>query len=155
MPPSLLSDSTLGSLREPIEVTRAIMHQQDEEYADSLRRDQERERIRVENNEEEARKLRIEEWYKRIRDDMKGSVTPEPAEGLDGVVHIRVRLPNGQRVSRRFNGSDDVKSSLLLLDHRSASTRDIFVCLSVTYPIGGFCVMRGHSEQLESKHSHL
>ena len=43
--------------------------------------------------------------------DMKGSVIPEPAEGLDGVVHIRVRLPNGQRtaVSRRFNGSDDVK----------------------------------------------
>ncbi len=49
------------------------------------------------------------QWYERIRDDMKESMTPEPAEGLDGVVHVRVRLPNGRRVSRRFNSSNDVK----------------------------------------------
>ena len=35
----------------------------------------------------------------------------EPPEGLSGVVHLRFRLPDGSRVSRRFLSSDEMSVS--------------------------------------------
>lgn len=42
-------------------------------------------------------------------------VSEEPPEGLAGVVHVRIRLPNGERAARRFSSSQLMEVSLLLL----------------------------------------
>lgn len=39
-------------------------------------------------------------------------VPEEPPEGLSGVVHLRSRLPDGLRVSRRFLSSDEMSVSV-------------------------------------------
>ncbi len=37
------------------------------------------------------------------------NLMPEPAQGVEGVVRLQFRLPNGQRLTRRFLGSESVK----------------------------------------------
>ena len=41
------------------------------------------------------------------------SVSEEPPEGLAGVVHVRIRLPNGERAARRFSSSQLMEVSFL------------------------------------------
>ena len=42
------------------------------------------------------------QWYKQIRLDLMLRIGDEPPKGLAGVVHVCVRLPDTERVSRRF-----------------------------------------------------
>ncbi|CAI8046108.1 hypothetical protein GBAR_LOCUS25487 [Geodia barretti] len=104
-----------------------LVYQQNEEYEASLRLDRAKERQRFlrsqleheqdverrmhdrEEREEQDRlahrELRIENWYRQIRLDLFSRVTAEPPEGLQGIVHLRNKLPDGTRLSRRFYGN--------------------------------------------------
>lgn len=103
---------------------RSIREEQDLAYLESLREDQEKarkaheeeQRIREEEErqkEEERKRIEEEEYAnnKRSRElDRKRRELPsEPEDG----VNIVIRLPDGSRLSRRFNVSDKIKASLL------------------------------------------
>ena len=49
------------------------------------------------------------QWYKQIRLDLLSRVSEEPPEASVDVVHVRVRLPDGGRVSRRFSLSQEME----------------------------------------------
>ena len=42
-------------------------------------------------------------------------VSEEPPEGLAGVVHVRIRLPNGERAARRFSSSQLMEVSFFVI----------------------------------------
>lgn len=41
--------------------------------------------------------------------DLSDAMPPEPPEGRVGLINVRVRLPDGERVTRRFNSTDRVE----------------------------------------------
>lgn len=43
---------------------------------------------------------------------MRSSLNDEPPAGSPDSIHLKVRLPNGQRVARCFNASKSIKVSL-------------------------------------------
>ncbi len=49
------------------------------------------------------------QWYDHIRNDHSQMVQEKPPVGLQGTVQLRFRLPDGERVSRRFLQTDDVQ----------------------------------------------
>ncbi len=60
----------------------------------------------VDEREQEQRQQQIEQWYQTIRYDLRQMLPQEPPEGVAGNISVRVRLPNGDRVTRRFNSSE-------------------------------------------------
>lgn len=96
-----------------------LRRQQDEEYQETLRRDQERERqrneerIQAEREEAERKELeerKIKEEANRI-DRAKALLRDEPPKNTPGCARIRFRLPNGKQLDRRF-GDDETIGSL-------------------------------------------
>jgi len=86
---------------------RRLLEEQDVAFLQSLAVDQEKER---KAREEEQKKLEVEralreaEEKKRQQLERKKIALPvEPALGSEGVVHIVVKLPSGDRISRRFH----------------------------------------------------
>ncbi|XP_053633739.1 FAS-associated factor 2 isoform X5 [Cherax quadricarinatus] len=99
--------------RQERELTAALRLQQDEDYQESLRADQEKERkkqqereqaerIELEEREKEEDQQRQKDNIRRLKVEMVDNVPQEPEEGVDGVVHIVVKLPQGTRLERRF-----------------------------------------------------
>ncbi|XP_071523686.1 FAS-associated factor 2 isoform X2 [Panulirus ornatus] len=107
--------------RQERELTAALRLQQDEDYQQSLRADQEKERKRQQEREE-AERRELEEKQKeedqqrqkdnirRLKVEMVDKVPQEPEEGMEGVVHIVVKLPQGTRLERRFLKADSLSS---------------------------------------------
>ncbi|XP_066972094.1 FAS-associated factor 2 [Macrobrachium rosenbergii] len=107
--------------RQERELTAALRLQQDEDYQESLRADQEKERKRQQEREEVERKeleekQKVEEQQRqkdnirRLKIEMVDRIPAEPDEGSEGVVHIVVKLPQGTRLERRFRDSDSLSS---------------------------------------------
>ncbi|XP_063851971.1 FAS-associated factor 2-like [Scylla paramamosain] len=105
--------------RQERELTAALRLQQDEDYQMSLRADQEKERRKQAEREEAQRREQEErekqEDQQRERDNIRRQkmewvdrVPQEPEEGVDGVVHIVVKLPQGTRLERRFLKTDSL-----------------------------------------------
>ena len=99
---------------------REIRNQQEAEYAETLRRDQEREeRLReqaeLERREEEEREtLRREELEKkdnivRMKVELASEIPEEPEPEVENVVRVCIKLPGGQRLDRRFLLSHSLK----------------------------------------------
>ena len=92
---------------------REIRNQQEAEYAETLRRDQEREekaRVEAERERREAEEkemARREELEKkdqivRLKIELANKIPEEPEAGSEDVVRILIKLPGGQRLERRF-----------------------------------------------------
>lgn len=107
--------------RQERELTAALRLQQDEDYQESLRADQEKERKKQQEKEEADRKeleekqkeedqQRQKDNIRRLKMEMIDKVTREPEEGEEGVVHIVVKLPQGTRLERRFLKTDSLSS---------------------------------------------
>ena len=98
--------------RDERNLDREIRSQQEAEYAETLRRDQEREqrereREEVERREEEEReRLRREESERkdeivRMKVEMASEIPDEPAVDDPESCRILIKLPDGQRLERR------------------------------------------------------
>ncbi|XP_053610256.1 FAS-associated factor 2 [Plodia interpunctella] len=94
------------------EVTARLRAAQDEAYAESLAADQEKERRRAADraakeereNEDLRRRQQIERQKQELveaRVAMASKLPPEPAPGA-GTVALLIRLPGGERLTRRF-----------------------------------------------------
>jgi len=92
---------------------RELRNQQEAEFAESLRRDQEREqrereREEVERREEEEReRLRKEELDRkdqivRMKVELASEIPEEPEVSHPEAVRVLLKLPDGQRLERRF-----------------------------------------------------
>jgi len=94
----------------------ALRAEQDREFQETLEADRRREEERAEAErqeqrrvEEEREKLRIEEEKReRILEEAKKLVSEEPPSG-PGVARIRLFLPSGSKVQRRFLANDKVE----------------------------------------------
>lgn len=113
------------------ESARLLREQQDEEYAAALEADRQRERERAETEaKEEGEKRRAEEREVR-RERKRVTMGTEPDKG-PGVASVVLRLPNGNRVGRRFAKSDCLEC---VFDWAEVNCVDIEVaCLVVAFP---------------------
>ena len=100
--------------RDERNLDREIRSEQEQAFAETLRRDQEREqRAReqeeVERREEEERdRLRREELDRkdqivRMKVELAGEIPEEPELGMEDTVRVVIKLPGGQRLERRLN----------------------------------------------------
>eukprot|EP00092_Neocalanus_flemingeri_P023036 GFUD01024970.1.p1 GENE.GFUD01024970.1~~GFUD01024970.1.p1 ORF type:complete len:449 (+),score=165.34 GFUD01024970.1:71-1417(+) len=106
--------------RDERNLDREIRSEQEAAFADTLRRDQEREqRVRekeeVDRKEEEEReRLRREELDRkdqivRLKVELAGEIPEEPELGGEDTVRVVIKLPGGQRLERRFLLSHSLK----------------------------------------------
>jgi FAS-associated factor 2 len=111
-------------------INAEIRQEQDAAFQATLRLDQERERQKLEaeeakRHEEEAEKARIQadidrkENIARQKIELASEIPDEPPVNEPTAVRIVIKLPEGQRLERRFHKSQSLKvdiSSLLTLD---------------------------------------
>lgn len=99
--------------------TQHLRLQQDEDYAESLRMDREKEQVvQAKKDRErlaEARKLQEEQDRERQKDEIArirgliaAKLPTDPADKDDGTILVRIQMPSGQ-LSRRFYMSDSLK----------------------------------------------
>eukprot|EP00126_Sphaerothecum_destruens_P000061 Sdes_comp10079_c0_seq1m1676 len=105
--------------REERNVNQRIRQEQDLAYHESLQQDREKQRQREEAElrkkkqaeEEELEIARILKRKEEISNERKqrfSQLTPEPSEGGQDIISIGVKLPNGDRIQRRFHVDDSV-----------------------------------------------
>ncbi|KXN70556.1 UBX-domain-containing protein [Conidiobolus coronatus NRRL 28638] len=103
------------------ESSRSIREEQDRAYLESLRQDQEKERkarqekerVERENHEQQLAALEALEITKRriiYRKQLKDSLPPEPAATEKNIAKIQFRLPDNNRVVRRFSANDTIQT---------------------------------------------
>ena len=91
---------------------REIRNQQEAEYAETLRRDQEREERAREQEEKERRDLEEKETLRReelekkdqivrLKIELANQIPEEPEPHAENVVRVVIKLPDGQRLDRR------------------------------------------------------
>ena len=101
-------------------MNQTIREEQDAALQDALRQDQEKERKKKEleeqkKREEEEAESRVKEEQNRkeriakAKIDCAGSIPPEPDKSETGVIRIVIKLPEGQRLERRFLKTDSLK----------------------------------------------
>ncbi|KAG7312241.1 hypothetical protein JYU34_001713 [Plutella xylostella] len=103
------------------EVNQRLRQQQDEAYAESLAADQEKERQRAAARDAQAQRERTESQRRQEEEDRKqellearaamaARLPPEPSDPVTSVM-LLIRLPGGERLTRRF-GLDQSTSDL-------------------------------------------
>jgi len=106
--------------RDERNLDREIRSEQEAAFAETLRRDQEREQRakeqeEVERKEEEEReRLRREELDRKdqivkMKIELAGEIPEEPEVGREDSVRVLIKLPGGQRLERRFLLSHSLK----------------------------------------------
>ncbi|KAL7555031.1 hypothetical protein ACHAWF_018612 [Thalassiosira exigua] len=101
------------------EEDQLLREEQNREYQEALLADQRREAERHEAEERERREREEAEEAERLReaveasklDDARATLEKaggEPPAGSPGTARLRLTLPNGKRVDRRFRGTDEV-----------------------------------------------
>ena len=99
--------------RDERNLDRELRNQQEAEFAETLRRDQEREQMarereEIERREEEEReRLRREELDRkdqivRMKIEMANEIPEEPSVDSPEAVRVLIKLPDGQRLERRY-----------------------------------------------------
>eukprot|EP00158_Paraphelidium_tribonemae_P003153 Partr_v1_DN25919_c0_g1_i1_m68677 putative Fas associated factor family member 2 len=105
--------------RNERDLSRRLREEQDRAYQESLRKDQEKEKLRQQEElklkrlqELEAKKLEQERLRKRnmllMKSELKESLPAEPADGQQGITKIVFRLPDGSRCTRLFMEMDTI-----------------------------------------------
>ena len=106
--------------RTSLNINQQIRQEQDKAFEESLKADQEKERMKRERREkkhnEERLKKEKEDTERNLRDRLKdlkanfiNRVPPEPENNDPDVIHLLVKLPNGQRLERRFLRDSSIK----------------------------------------------
>lgn len=114
---SLLNEQLVRRLER--EQEQQLRQDQDREYREALEADQRRERLKKEEEErvrlEEERKVQEAEEEERKKGEKMGNAKlvleqagEEPPKGEPNCARLRLMLPSGQRLERRFRGSDTV-----------------------------------------------
>lgn len=97
-----------------------IRKQQDQDYLDSLRADQEKERKKKEERdkrereEQEKRRLELEEIdckerLLRLKQELADQIIDEPDSKSSDVIKLLIKLPNGKKVERKFLKNVSIK----------------------------------------------
>ncbi|KAJ1659371.1 UBX domain-containing protein 10 [Dispira simplex] len=126
--------AALRTAREERESARVLREQQNLAYMESLRADQEKERLRQEKaaqaEQQQQERLRrrearltLEERRTRYRRYLAAHVPEEPAPGPD-VGRFGIRLTTGERVTRRFRASDPVEDVYHFVDSYGVTPSD-------------------------------
>lgn len=101
-------------------MNQTIREEQDAALQDALKQDQEKERKKKEvedkkkrDDEEEETRAKEEQNRKekiaKAKIDCAESIPPEPGKSETGVIRIVIKLPEGQRLERRFLKTDSLK----------------------------------------------
>ena len=101
-------------------MNQTIREEQDAALQDALRQDQEKERKKKEleekkrrEDEEEVTRVKEEQNRKeriaKAKIDCAENIPPEPGKDESGVIRIVIKLPEGQRLERRFFKADSLK----------------------------------------------
>jgi len=101
-------------------LNQTLRQQQDEAYELSLKADQEKERLKQLEREEIQRQqqafedeIQAEQQRKediaRLKIDLASQVPSEPDLSNPKTISVLYKLPNGQRIERRFESSDSLK----------------------------------------------
>ena len=101
-------------------MTQTIRQEQDEALQDALRQDQEKERKKKEEEDEKRRleeeeKMRLDaeqnrkEKIARAKVDFTSFIPDEPDKTASDAIRIVIKLPEGQRLERRFLKTDSMK----------------------------------------------
>jgi FAS-associated factor 2 len=99
---------------------RKLREDQDRAFKDSLKQDQEKlqqqeEKMFQANEEQLFESLNNEIQSMQEKDEQKAferkraEIPAEPAEGTPNTVQIMIRMPNGNRMSRRFHNKDTLQ----------------------------------------------
>lgn len=121
----------LRAQREERESARLLRQQQDEEFAASLEADRRREQEAEEARAQEQReKTRLQQLDTR-RARKKEALGQEPEKGV-GITSLVVRLPDGNRIGRRFHKDDTLEK---VFDWAEVNGVDIEIaCLVMSFP---------------------
>jgi len=103
--------------REERETNRRLREEQDRAYKESLALDQEKERKRKEEERkkeeeklaierEEFKKKKKEEQLKQDLERKRNNLPPEPTDDGKSICRVRITLPSGTRLERRFLKAD-------------------------------------------------
>ena len=94
-----------------------LRREQDREYREALEADRAREAAQREEREREEAERRVMEEAKRREEEEKQDilakamslVSEEPGVGTPDAARVRMALPNGRRIDRRFKGDDTIE----------------------------------------------
>jgi len=121
-----------------------LRQEQDREYREALEADRAREAARQAEREKEERAQREQEEAERRaqaeREDGLAKalslVGEEPAAGTPDTAHIRLTLPNGRRIDRRFHADDtiEVVRAFLIVHFHENSVDIANFSLSTSFP---------------------
>ncbi|GFH60372.1 hypothetical protein CTEN210_16848 [Chaetoceros tenuissimus] len=145
---AILSEAAMKRLQRQEEIR--LREEQDREYREALEADQRREREKLEQQrlkEEEERRMQEEiekaeterlnkiDFAKRTL-SMNGDEEPDPNDKSIKQARIRLMLPSGKRLDRRFRGDDtiDVVRSFLILHFHENDVGIENFQLSSNYP---------------------
>ncbi|KAL5493768.1 hypothetical protein EMCRGX_G014992 [Ephydatia muelleri] len=97
-------------------IDQSIREEQDRAYQESLIADREKEKKKQEEQRreeerrgEEEEKKRKEEETASIRSHRASLIPQEPLPSDPDVIHVVIRMPSGERLERRFRGSDKLE----------------------------------------------
>jgi len=118
-------------------LTQTLRAQQDVAYEESLKADREKERRRqLEREEQEKIQREIQEasdaedrrlnLKERVKMELVHKVPSEPEEGDQNAISIVFKLPNGMRITRRFQKTNSLNVSLL--SQCFVSSTNLFDC---------------------------
>jgi len=107
--------------RQQRSMDQLIRKQQDQDYLDSLRADQEKERKkkeereRKEREEQEKRRKEQEEIdhkdrFMKLKQELVDHVIAEPNSKSPDVIKLLIKFPNGKKVERKFLKTNSIKS---------------------------------------------
>lgn len=130
-------------------LTQSLRQQQDEAYEQSLKADQEKERLKELERAEKQKildsieaEIQAEQQKKediaRLKIELACEVPSEPPAGSIDAISVVFKLPNGQRLERRFLSTHFVKVSQIdhtFFDHFNFNS---FVIVSGCLP---FCIL--------------
>lgn len=114
------------SQRAEQNASREIRAEQDSAYELSLQRDRERARLEREEREEaeraESAQLSKTERKAKWKIWRSAQIPPEPVDGGSGNARIQIRLPNGERVVRKFHAQDTIDDVYAFVECRDVET---------------------------------
>jgi len=138
--------------RKRFEQERILREQQEREYAESLKMDQEKEKLRLEKESLEMEKKKKEQEMKEheesaellaamqlsedlsVKTKLMKQLKTEPARTEQNITQIIYRLPNGDKIQRRFYQNEKVEVLFKFLESRTEEQVPKNFELVINYP---------------------
>ncbi|XP_065835679.1 uncharacterized protein [Oscarella lobularis] len=111
------AERSTDSVSESLAERRQLVQQQDAAYARSLACDEKKDREVEELQLQQKRLLTTAETKQKLARDRRATLTSlvseEPSDSDYKSVSVKIRMPNGQEIKRRFSGFDDTLQEVL------------------------------------------